>query len=425
MTSRRNPIGTLRILVTEATTGATLVIGGLMVVVAAVGGLSVGLELAAPNWANPLTLAMVGMMYIVPLGAGAIAWTVRDYRRRGVAALAASSARGARMPAVVRTGAVTAWMVLAYLVLFVTIAARSPLAGAAPYPAALMLVPVLLLLVAACALAGLAVGWGSRNRLAPFGLAAVVFGALFVSIYLRSWVGHLSPIDAGTSYPTYLQPDVGLFAARMAGLAGLAVLGAAVLVPRRLVRVLAAVVGLALVAGAVTGVRGIDPRRYDYRAAPRHPACATGTVSLCVRPEDAHQLGEAARILDRVAASLRPFLPVPSRFSAPGMEFDAVQRPGVFVPPRDAYPGVYTEAAVYGILPASCRSTRPDPDATTTPADEAWVDLLTWALLTTETSGEHLVDGTDRIRYGPVLRWSVERQRAWVTGLLRAAARCG
>jgi hypothetical protein len=302
-------------------------------------------------------------MYIVPLGAGAIAWTVRDYRRRGVAALAASSARGARMPAVVRTGAVTAWMVLAYLVLFVTIAARSPLADAAPYPAA--------------------------------------------------------------SYPTYLQPDVGLFAARMAGLAGLAVLGAAVLVPRRLVRVLAAVVGLALVAGAVTGVRGIDPLRYDYRAAPRHPVCATGTVSLCVRPEDAPQLGEAARSLDRVAAALRPFLPVPSRFSAPGMEFDAVQRPGVFVPPRDAYPGVYTEAAVYGILPASCRSTRPDPDATTTPADDAWVDLLTWALLTTETSEEHLVDDTDRIRYGPVLRWSVERQRAWVTGRLRAAARCG
>jgi hypothetical protein len=413
-----------RVLRAEATTGATAAVGVLMVVMAAVGGLSVGVGLAGANWANPLTTAIVGMLYVVPVSAGAIAWLVRDYRRRGVATLAGSSVRGALTPALVPAAAVTAWTLLAYVVLVVTIAVRMPLAGAAPYPAALLLIPVMLALVAACDAAGLAVGWSTRNRLAPFGLASLVFGTLFVAAYLRSWVGRLSPIDASTSYPTFLQPDVALMTARIAGLTGLALLAAAVVIPRRYAGVLAGVVGLALVAGWVTGVRGLDPDRYEYRAAPRDPACATGTVTVCLRPENKWQLGEALRRLDHAATALRPFLTVPSRFSEPGMELDAIFGPGIFVPPAVPYPEAYAEAAVFAIIPGPCWANRV-PSDTATPADDAWVDLQLWALLTTATSGERVTTDTDRDRLAPVLRWSTERQREWVTERARAAVDCG
>lgn len=394
------------------TAGAGLVTGMLLLAVALAGGLAVDPPDAGPSWSTPFNLALTGLMVVVPVSAGAVAWLVRDYRVRGIGALAASSNRGRVGGALPRVAAVCAWAGLAYLVLLTLATLRSSHRGLPTGP------PLLLALLAGCFLAAAAaLGWavGTLSDLRAAGplLAVALFALVRVGAAGDGWARPLAPVDPGRLYRPFLQPHVGLVWLQVAVLAAVGVLGLSVVLAGRTGR-LAGLAGVVVLAGAVLLLSRTDPDPTEIRGAPAHPACAHGAVTVCLRPENADLLPRSEQSLAAAAVALAPYLPVPSRFAEPGIDRRAAAGPGIFVPPARPDRLAFQAAALAAIVPPPCppRSRHGHPAM-------AYGDLMTWA--------EARVGGQDGVppyglgRVAPVLVMDVARQRSWVRHHLAAS----
>jgi hypothetical protein len=403
-----------RLVGTEATSPAGLVAGLLFLVAALVAGVMPVPPLTGPSWSAAFNEALTGLLGLTPLCAGATAWLVQDYQRRGIARLAASSPRGAAGGALPRVGAVLAWAGLAYLVLLGAVVLRTAHRGLPDRP------PLLLILLAGCFLvASVALGWAigtkAGSRAAPPLLAVALFAAVYAGSYAEDWVGRLVPVNRTAVYRPFLQPHVRLVWAQVAVLAAVAALALSVPLARGGTRRWTGFSAAVVLAGAVLAVARTDPNPIEIRSAPADPACSDGPVVVCLRPENADLLPGSAAALATASAALAPYLSVPTRYSEPGMDRRAERGPGIYVPPpRPGDPLAFQAAALAAIVPPPCD--RPIPDAD---ASMAYGDLLIWA--------DARVNGTSGIpayalrRFTRILGQDVPRQREWVRRHLAAS----
>lgn len=405
-----------RVLRTELTTPAGLAVGLLSVGLALLAGLLTAPAATGPSWSAAFHQALTGLLGLAPLCAGAVAWQVRDYHRRGFAALAASSPRGAAGGALPRVGAVLAWSLVGYLVLLVTATARTAHRGLPDRTPLLLVLLAVAFLVTSAAL-GWAVGAAATVPAAPPLLAVALFAAVYAGSYGQDWVGRLVPVDRVSTYRPFLQPHVGLVWAQVAVLAAITLLALTVPLAGDLARRWIGLSAAVVLTGAVLVLSRTNPDPTQVRAAPADPACAGGPVVLCLRPENADLLPASAAALAAAATALAPYVPVPMRFGEPGIYLRAERGPGIFVPPAMAGdPLAFQAAALAAIVPPPC--TRRTEDATAT---MAYGDVLVWA-----DARIHGVAGLPpyaRERFTRVLGADVPRQREWVRRHLAAA--CG
>ena len=401
---------------TELASRAGLVVGLLSVAVALAAGLMRPPPPTGPSWSAAFNEALTGLIGLAPVCAGAVAWLVQDYQRRGIAALAASSPRGAAGGVLPRVGAALVWASLGYLVLLAISAVRTTHRGLPGGP------PLLLVLLAAAFLAasaalGWAVGAVVTVRAAPPLLAVALFAGVYAGSYGQDWAGRLVPVNRLSVYRSFLQPHVRLVLAQAAVLAAVAALALCVPLAGGLGRRWTGFSAAVVLTGAVLVLSKTDPDPTEIRAAPRDPACASGPIVLCLRPENSDLLPASSSALSAAAAALAPYLPVPVRFSEPGIDRRADHGPGVFVPPPAAGdPLAFEAAALAAIVPPPCPRQVADASATT-----AYGDVLIWA--------DARVNGLDGIppyargRFERILAENVSRQREWVHRHLGAACR--
>jgi hypothetical protein len=402
----------LRALGTELTSPAGLLIGLLSIAVAVAAGLLRTPPLTGPSWSATFNEALTGLIGLAPLCAGAVAWLVQDYHRRGIDVLAASSPRGAAGGALPRVGAALAWVTLGYLVLLATSALRTSHRGLPGWPP-------LVLLAASFLVASMALGWAvgavATARVAPPLLAVALFTGVYVGSYGHNWAARLVPVDRESVYRSFLQPHVGLVWAQVAVLAAVAALALCVPLTGRLTRVWTALSAVAVLTGAVLVLSTTDPQPTEIRGAPREAACAGGPFVVCLRPENADLLPASSAAVAAAATALAPYVPVPDRFSEPGIDRRSERGPGVFVPPpTDGDRLAFETAALAAIVPPPCPPQVSDSSATT-----AYGDVLTWAAA--RINGLSGVPPYARRRIAKVLDENVPRQREWVQRHLMAA----
>jgi hypothetical protein len=403
----------VRLVLVEMTAGAGLVTGMLLLAIAVAGALAMTPPAGGPSWSTPFNLALTGLVVIAPVCAGAVAWLVRDYRVRGIGALAASSNRGAAGGALPRVAAPCAWAALAYLVLLTAATLRTAHRGPPAGP------PLLLALLAGCFLAtcaalGWAIGTLSDLRVAGPLLALALFGLVRLGAAGGGWARPLAPVNPEQTYRPFLQPHVRLVWVQVAVLVAVTVLGlSAVLAgrPRRLTGLAGAVV----LAGAVLTLSRTDPALTEIRGAPAHPVCAHGPVTVCLRPENADLLPGSEQALAEASAALAPYLPVPTRFSEPGIDRRVASGPGIYVPPARADRLAFRAAALAAIVPLPCPPRRIRPGTATL----AYGDVLTWAAARVGGRTALPPYGLDRV--APVLGMDPDRQRSWVRHHLAAS----
>ena len=408
-----SPAGVVRLVVVEMTSGAGLVAGVLLLAVAVISGLAMAPPETGPTWSNPFNLALTGRLAAAPLCGGAVAWLVRDYRRRGIGTLAASTNRGTIGGALPRVAAAGSWAVLAYLVMLVLFTLRSAHRGL-PTDASLLLALLAGGFLVACVALGWAVGTLAAAPVAPPLLALAIFAVVCVVSTGEGWARRLAPVDPGSAYRPFEEPHVRLILVQVALLAGVTVLALSALVagrrPRRLTG-LAAALGLAI---AMLALSRTDPAPTEIRGAPDDPACATGAVTVCLRPENAEFLAGSAQTLAVASAALAPYVSVPARFSEPGMDQRAAVGPGIFVPPaRPGDPLALRAAALTAIVPPPC-----PPKAAASTAALSYADLLTWA--EARVYGRSGLPPYALARVTPILGLDRGSQQAWVRHHLAA-----
>ncbi|HST64802.1 MAG TPA: hypothetical protein VLM05_06410 [Mycobacteriales bacterium] len=397
----------VRLVLAEMTAGAGLVLGMLLLAVAVAGGLAMVPPEAGPSWSNPFNLALTGLMVVGPLCAGGVAWLVRDYRVRGIGALAASTNRGTAGGALPRLAAACAWAGLAYLVLLGLFTARTAHRGA-PAGAPLLLALLAAGFLAACAALGWATGTLSEARAAGPLLAGALFTLVRVGASGDGWARPLVPVNPDLVYRPFLQPHVRLVWIQVVVLAAITALGLSVLLGRGRRRRLTGLAGAVVLAAAVFALSRTDPAPTEIRGAPAHPVCAGDPVPVCLRPENAELLPGSERALAAASAALAPYLAVPVRFSEPGIERRVASGPGIYVPP--AGPGdplAFQAAALAAILPPPC-----PPPSRHGPAAMSYGDLMTWA--EARVNGRAGVPPYALGRVAPVLGMDLDRQRSWV-----------
>jgi hypothetical protein len=385
-----------------------------LVAVALVAGLMGTPPVTGPSWSAALNEALTGLIGLAPVCAGGVAWLVQDYQRRGIAALAASSPRGAAGGALPRVGAALVSALLGYLVLLATASVRTTHRGLPGWPPLLLVLLAATFLVASTAL-GWAVGAVVAVRAAPPLLAGALFAGAYAGSYGQDWAGRLVPVDRVSMYRSFLQPHVQLVLAQVAVLAAVAALALCVPLAGGLARRWTGFSAAVVLTGAVLVLSRTDPDPTEIRGAPREPACAGGPIVVCLRPENADLLAASNSALAAAAAALAPYVPVPSRFSEPGIDRRVVHGPGVFVPPAMAGdPLAFQAAALAAIVPPPCPQRVSDAAATT-----AYGDVLIWA--DARVNGLSGIPPYAQGRLARVLADSVPRQRQWVYRHLSAA----
>jgi len=404
----------LRALRAELTSRAGLLVGLLSVTVALTTGLMRMPPPTGPSWSATFNEALLGLVGLAPVCAGAVAWLVQDYQRRGIAALAGSSPRGAVGGALPRVGAALLWALAGYLVLLLISAVRTTHRGLPDWP------PLLLVLLATAFLAvGAALGWAvgavATVRAAPPLLGVALFVGVYAGSYGDDWVGRLTPVDRMAVYRSFLQPHVRLVLAQVAVLAAVAALALCVPLAGGLARRWTGLSAAVVLTGAVLVLSKTDPDPTEIRAAPRQPACAGSGVVVCLRPENADLLAPSSTALSAAAAALAPYLPVPMRFSEPGIDRRVDHGPGVYVPPPEpGDPLAFEAAALAAILPPPCPRRVADASATM-----AYGDVLIWADAT--VNGPAGIPAYERQRFARILAQNVPGQREWVQRHLTAA----
>ena len=403
-----------RVLRTELTSPAGLSAGLLSVAVALVAGLGPTPPASGPSWSATFHQALTGLVGLGPLCAGAVAWLVQDYQRRGIAVLAASSPRGATGGALPRVGAVLVLVLAGYLLVLVTVAARTPHRGLPGWPPLLLTLLAVGFLVTSAAL-GWAVGAVTTVRAAPPLLAVALVAGVYAGSYAADWVGRLVPVDMISDYRPYLQPHVRLVLIQLAVLAAVAGLALSVPLAAGLARRWTGFSAALVLTGAVLALSRTDPDPTEIRGAPADPACAGGPVVLCLRPENADLLPASAAALAAATAALAPYVPVPARFGEPGIDRRVERGPGIFVPPPAAGdPLAFQAAALAAIVPPPCPQRVSDAAATT-----AYGDVLIWA--DARVNGLSGIPPYAQERFTRILGEDVPRQREWVHRHLAAS----
>jgi hypothetical protein len=398
----------------ELTSPAMIVAGLLLLAAGLAGGLVPTPPVTGPSWSSAVNESLDGLLWLGPLVAGAVAWQIQDYRRRGLGMLAASSPRGRAGGALPRVVAVLGWALLAYGLLLGLSVLRTDHRGTPGWPPLILALLAVVFLAAVAAL-GWAIGTLTTIRAAPPLLAIALFATVYAGSYGENWVGRLVPMHRDPLYRPYLQPHVALVWLQIVVLGAITALALSVPLARRGARRWTGLSAAVVLAGTLLALTKTDPDPTEIRGAPADPACAGGPVTVCLRPENADLLPGSTHALVAAAAALAPYLPVPGRFSEPGIDRRAAQGPGIFVPPpRADDPLAFQAAALAAIVPPPCPRRSGDAVATT-----AYGDLLVWA--DARVNGVAQVPPYALERFTRILAGSVPQQRAWVHHHLAAA----
>lgn len=328
---RRTPTATsnawVRLVLADLRTGVPPIFGVLSCMVA----VGLGFAVAHPDqsqWADRFNLALLVCAFTGPLAfAGAAAHT-GALNRQGLLDLAATSGRGRYAFARIGAAASLTFALLAgalsAVVLLHTVPPRPPLT------AAMLLLPTTaVLLTVLCSLVGSVAGARHPSTLVPVTGAAAVFAWLYGGTLLPGTANLVSPVDSGSSYEPFTQPNPALYAGFALALAAAAGLAWALLHDQtRMGRVITAGVAAAAVASGVllAAVGGTD--RLVMLPPPERPACdAAGRVSVCLWPGMADQLPTVLAAATAVTTELGPYLTVPDTFDQEGL----APQPGVAV----------------------------------------------------------------------------------------------
>lgn len=303
----------------DATTGIPLIFGALSCL------LAVGLGLAAAHpedrqWADRFNLAFLICAFTGPLGFAAAAAHTGSLYRQGLLDLAATSRRGRYAFARVAAGASLAWALLTValttgVVLLAAVPPRPPLT-----PAMLLLPAAAVALMIGCSLAGSVTGTRHPSTLVPAVGAAAVFAWLYGGTLLPGAANLISPVDSGSFYEPFTQPNGGLYGGLALILVGAAAVTWALLQNRRsLVWSAASAAAVVVAAGGVL-IATSSFERVVALPPPARSACATNsTVTVCLWPGMADQLPTVLAAATTVTDHLGPYLQVPATFVQEGL----------------------------------------------------------------------------------------------------------
>lgn len=412
-----------RALRAEATSGAVLAGGVLLVVVAAFTGLVANASAFSPGPNDPVNTATTATVFLAPLTCGLAAARAQQLRRSGVFDVARTTPVGVG-GAVRLTGAACAgWGCLAYAVVTVLLLARASLTGPTTTGTVLLALLGVANIAAGTAL-GLLAGFASPWPVVAPLAALALFGWGYAFTYANGGLAHLSFVYPAIFYSPSLVPRTAVLARQLLVDAGLITLAVALLrlgdPGRRRWRATGpvAVGGLALAVLAATSLPGAGADSVAVRTQHGPVPCASdGAVQLCVWPEDRQSLPGSLQALVRVTAAVRDTYPVPHSFAEPGIGGRPDLGVGVVLASGVVgVPSVALGAAEQALLPAVACPSRAS-------AQLAVAGLGNYVQALAGLPVAAYVPFTPDPRVAAVLAQDAAAQRAWVAARFEEAAR--
>lgn len=397
----------------EAVHPAVMLPGALGVAVAVLVGARAGTQ-PDPGWYNSVTLASVTVMLLAPLCFGVTALRRQSFTASGFADVARTTPRGETGICVVSTLAVGGWGGAALVLGNAAAALRATVSGMPDWRIMLLFLLGVAAIGTACA-AGAAL---ARFATSSITVAVTSVGGVMAIMgisYLRSGLRFISPIDPGTTYAGWSQPNVDLLVRRvgLVALIGLAtvLLWVAGRIWRQLITI---VIAAGVVALGVTFPSDIYAEAV-IRTDTENVVCSTGRLPVCVWPEHRGSLAPAAEAAERVASVVAGAIPLPSRLGEPGTVARRREGPGVVqLPsvPDDSSPEMLL-AVVSTVMPEA-------PPCLADPAiSDRRSTLFDWMMIRVGAGRLGASEEAQRIA-----RLSLEQQRAAVHALLMSANTC-
>jgi hypothetical protein len=274
------------------------------------------------NWQATSIQAQFTTVIAGPLLAGCAAWAAARGRRHGHETLAVTTPRADLVTALVQWSAVTAWGLLAYLVVLVLAVVRTAPAAVSggPWPSYLALGAIALVAYSAV---GYGLGRALPSRLVAPLAALAVFVYLTVLAFTGPWVSRLALYygDILVSPATRLRMSVWL--AELAWGAALVVVACALMTWRRTEwsRRIAVLVAATLPAVAVVLVaRSLGPDDLVPRPPAAQPVCRGDAPRVCLWPEHGKWAQDAAAVATGLSAALTGVYQFPATVYEAGLQ---------------------------------------------------------------------------------------------------------
>lgn len=406
--STRGPQGWAAQLKVSAFTGVPLIAGGLSVTVALLTSLLLDMSSLKRGWADPLNVALVGLIYLAPVAAGAAAAQGHALARAGLLGAVVNSTAGRRRALLLAWVSVAFWQLTAFAALALIAAVR---VGTQGFPSrAVLLLPLsaTTILLSVTAL-GTLLGFSVPRRATAPTAALTVFALLFTLSFSSGRSAAFSVVYPSTFYQPWLEPHAALVAGQVILVATMLLGALAGLSGGRLARPTA--LGAAVLALLATvALLHTDPDPVQVRTDPGTRACATqNDVTLCVWPESRKALAPGLQSLSQYVEAARPFLPVSLQYRQPGLRPSSATT--VLLPSETRSPSeanLYTSLAV--LSPYDCREG---------PGAQAAADLYTWMVARVDRTGADTTSPGYRVAAQPAFQ-----QQVWVDQQLTSIRAC-
>lgn len=355
----------------HASQGPVFYAGAIMLGITAFVVLTADTGQFSPGWYDPINTGLTLACLLVPITAGVGAVEGQAMTRTGISEVALASPSGQSRTSLMLAFATAAWplasVVLANLYLLAS-AQESSASKAAAVPLAFLGISILV----AAALVGVALGLLYLSRLLPGVVAIGAFSLIYVPTLQSGWLTRLSPLDDGTIYRVFIQPNAAVLLEQSALFAGVGVVAGAFLV-RKQVRAVTLVIGAAVTTAAVGALTQGSVATTQFRTPPDQPTCVAQNV--CVWPEHEYLLPELSAevaLVERAAAGL---LPQPTVWAEPGLAVEAESGLGIVsLPERSPSQLAIRDAVAIASVPEP--PCRPAPD--TEDAYDAYFALRAW-----------------------------------------------
>lgn len=392
----------------HAFTGVPLIAGGLSVAVALLSGLLLDMSSLKRGWADPFNVALVGLIYLAPVAAGAAAAEGRALAQSGLLGTAVNTTSGRRRALMLSWLSVALWQLTAFAGLSLLAILRVGVRGLPSLAVLLLPVSAVTILLAVTTLGTLLGFVVPRRGTAPT-MALSIFGLLFALSFATGDLAAFSVVYPSTFYQPWLEPHAALVAGQVA-LLGSVLLGAlAGLLGGRVARPAGSGAAVLALLATVALLR-TDPDPVQIRADPGEQACAErNQVMLCVWPESRDALTPGLLSLTQYVEAAGPFLDVPHRYRQPGLRPSSAAT--VLLPAETQSPAeanLYTSLAVLAAY-----------DCQEGPGARAAADLYTWMVARVDRTGADTTSPGYR-----VATQEMAQQQMWVDQQLAAISAC-
>jgi hypothetical protein len=375
-----------------------------------------------PGWDNSITLGSVPMSLIAPLCFGVTALRRQSLTSSGFADVARTTPRGETGMCLVSTLAVGLWGLAALTAGNAAAALRATVSGLPDWRIMLLYLLGVAAIAAACA-AGAAL---ARFAATPITVAVASVGAVMAIMglaLLRSGLRFISPVDPGSTYMGWNQPNVELLARRVGLVAAVAVVAVSLWVAGRAWRRVQAV-GAAAVALVLSLTFPSDMNAEAViRSDTENMVCSTGRLPVCVWPEHRGMLTSATDAAARIATVAAGAIPLPPRLGEPGTLQRRLEGVGVLHLPTDPSQALSTSTGAPSpdmfLAVAAAVMPQAPPCAGDPVISDRRSTLFDWIMLRVGAGRLGATEDAQRI-----IRLPQEEQRTTIRALLAAADTC-